>query len=78
MLATRMAEGGITELYLADIPDDGHGSEEYWMNLDGSEAALALKLRLIVEQGCLSAQSFCLLSLSLVSLSLTRARAQAS
>jgi len=47
---SQMAEGGITELYLADIPDDGHGSEEYWMNLDGSEAALALKLRLIVEQ----------------------------
>ncbi|ELR12879.1 Fanconi anemia complementation group D2 family protein [Acanthamoeba castellanii str. Neff] len=46
-----MAEGGFTELFLADIPEGEHDNAEYWMNLDGTEAALALKLRAIVETG---------------------------
>jgi hypothetical protein len=48
-----MAEGGFTELFLADIPVGEHDNAEYWMNLDGTEAALALKLRAIVETGSL-------------------------
>jgi hypothetical protein len=50
-----MAEGGFTELFLADIPEGEHDNAEYWMNLDGTEAALALKLRAIVETGSLRA-----------------------
>jgi hypothetical protein len=50
----RMAEGAFTELFLADITPEEHDNAEYWMNLDGTEAVLALKLRSIAETGLFS------------------------
>lgn len=39
------------ELFLMDISEGEHDKEEYWFNLDSTEAAVVLKLRDIVEEG---------------------------